>query len=599
MGGRAAREKFFELSADPLCVARADGVLLEVNAAWTAAMGWRSDELRVGAVSLTSLVHPEDREEMTRALEQLTLGASSIRLRSRWRVSGGGYRWIEWSCSFDPQERLLYGCARDVTDQRRVEQDMEKLYRLSIDMLCVANEDGYFERVNPAFEATLGWPEAELLAKPFVEFVHPEDRNATRVETARLASGQQTLNFENRYKTARGDWCWMQWRSTQDPETGRFFAMARDVTMAKKTAAALRDAMHAAEEASAQANAANREKTAFLASMSHELRTPLNAIIGYAEMIAESEPLSARGRESLEIVHSSGHHLLMLISDLLDISKIESGKLTIRDEPFDLHRMLRMIGSVFERHAREQRLAFRYEEKTLLPSQVTGDETRLRQVLINLLSNAIKYTARGSVALRVAYLNGALRFEVEDTGDGIPDDMIEKIFLPFEQLEKHAGSAVEGTGLGLAISRHIVRKLGGDIHVESELGRGSVFWFQYPVELVGEHDVASSPTLPRVTVVAPEKPELTPPAGLRVQLTDEIKRAIYEAALIGDIREIRGLLDEVGVDHRTAKLLDPSSLEATLYGHVSRYRSREIRELLADSVGVDGEAAASVEESAE
>ena len=316
-------------------------------------------------------------------------------------------------------------------------------------------------------------------------------------------------------------------------------------------------------------------------------------------MIAESEPLSARGRESLEIVHSSGHHLLMLISDLLDISKIESGKLTIRDEPFDLHRMLRMIGSVFERHAREQRLAFRYEEKTLLPSQVTGDETRLRQVLINLLSNAIKYTARGSVALRVAYLNGALRFEVEDTGDGIPDDMIEKIFLPFEQLEKHAGSAVEGTGLGLAISRHIVRKLGGDIHVESELGRGSVFWFQYPVELVGEHDVASSPTLPRVTVVAPEKPELTPPAGLRVQLTDEIKRAIYEAALIGDIREIRGLLDEVGVDHRTAKLLDPSSLEATLYGHVSRYRSREIRELLADSVGVDGEAAASVEESAE
>ncbi len=599
MGGRAAREKFFELSAEPLCVARADGALLEVNAAWTAALGWREDELRIGAVSLRSLAHPEDREEMTRALEQLTLGASSIRLRSRWRIRGGGYRWIDWSCRYEPEERLLYGCARDVTEQRRVEQDMEKLFTLSVDMLCVANVEGYFERVNPAFAATLGWSEAELLTKPFVEFVHPEDRGATRVETARLASGQQTLNFENRYKTAGGEWRWMQWRSKQDPETGRFFAIARDVTSAKKTAAALREAMRAAEEASALANAANHEKTAFLASMSHELRTPLNAIIGYAEMIAESEPMSARGRESLEIVHSSGHHLLMLISDLLDISKIESGKLAIRDEPFDLHRMLRMIGSVFERHAREQRLAFRYEEKTLLPSQVTGDETRLRQVLINLLSNAIKYTTRGSVALRVAYLNGALRFEVEDTGDGIPPEMHEKIFLPFEQLAKHAASAVEGTGLGLAISRHIVRKLGGDIHVESAVGRGSVFWFEYPVEVVGERDPESPSTVPRVTVVAPEKRELTPPVGLRVELTSAIKRAIYEAALIGDIREIRSLLDDVGIDHRTAKLLDPSSLEAALYGLVTRYRSREIRELLAASVEPARAAEARAEESAE
>ena len=365
-----------------------------------------------------------------------TLGAASVRLQGRWRARDDAYRWIEWVLRVAPDERLVYGSARDISEQRRVEQDMEKLFTLSIDMLCVANEDGYFERVNPAFEATLGWTEDQLLSRPFVEFVHPADRDATKIETARLASGQQTLNFENRYKTPAGDDRWMQWRSNQDPETGRFFAIARDVTRARELDEELREATRAAEEASAKATAANHEKTAFIASMSHELRTPLNAILGYAEMVVESEPLSPRGRESLEIIHSSGHHLLMLIGDLLDISKIESGALVLREQVFDLHRALRSLGAVFERHAREQGLAFRYEETTALPRELVGDETRVRQVLINLLANAIKFTARGSVALRVGLHGERLRFEIEDTGEGIPGDKLEQIFAPFEQLER-------------------------------------------------------------------------------------------------------------------------------------------------------------------
>ncbi|KJH71710.1 histidine kinase [Aliterella atlantica CENA595] len=246
------------------------------------------------------------------------------------------------------------------------------------------------------------------------------------------------------------------------------------------------------------AEAANRAKSEFLANMSHELRTPLNAILGFAQIMNRDSSFPPQQQENLGIINRSGEHLLSLINDVLDMSKIEAGRIVLTENAFDLYDLLNTIYEMFKLKAAAKGLQLEIECDANLPQYVYTDESKLRQILLNLLSNAIKFTDAGKVNLHVQGKKGSdrhytLSFAVEDTGHGIAQQELTSLFEPFVQTETGRNSG-QGTGLGLPISRKFVQLMGGDITVSSTLGKGTIFRFDTQVETVPAIESKSTPT---------------------------------------------------------------------------------------------------------
>ena len=239
-----------------------------------------------------------------------------------------------------------------------------------------------------------------------------------------------------------------------------------------------------AEEA---AEAANRAKSEFLANMSHELRTPLNGILGYTQIFKKYKNLTEQQKNGIGIIHQCGEHLLTLINDILDLSKIEARKLDLYPKEFHFPEFINGIYEICRIRAEQKGIELIYETLSPLPQAIRADEKRLRQVLINLLGNAVKFTEKGSVTFKVGYQEGKLRFQVEDTGIGIAQQQLEEIFLPFQQVGEESRKT-EGTGLGLAISRQLIELMDASINVKSTLGQGSIFWFDLDVAEVAFRD---------------------------------------------------------------------------------------------------------------
>ncbi|MEY4757626.1 MAG: hypothetical protein RJA34_2524, partial [Pseudomonadota bacterium] len=258
----------------------------------------------------------------------------------------------------------------------------------------------------------------------------------------------------------------------------------RDITERKQAEAALRLATE-------QAQAADRLKSAFLATMSHELRTPLNSIIGFTGIILQglAGPLNPEQAKQLEMVRGSARHLLALINDVLDISKIEAGQLEVCCEPFDLRASITNVTNTVRPLAEKKGLALNVEVSPAVAG-VVSDKRRVEQVLLNLLSNAVKFTEKGDVTLRaevasdhaVGAARSVVRLSVADTGMGIKAEDLDLLFRPFRQIDSGLSRNHEGTGLGLAICKKLAEKLGGTIRAESEWGKGSVFTFTLPID---------------------------------------------------------------------------------------------------------------------
>jgi signal transduction histidine kinase/DNA-binding NarL/FixJ family response regulator len=307
-----------------------------------------------------------------------------------------------------------------------------------------------------------------------------------------------------------------------------------------------KEAEAARETALAEAVALARQRSNFLAQMSHELRTPLNAIIGYAHLLGrDREHMTERLGSGLATIHESGQHLLTLINDILDLARVEAGKMALHPTAVHLDTFLQVLANIMRVKAEEKGLTFSYELAPGLPAAVTVDETRLRQVLLNLLGNAVKFTDSGKVSLRVlpadapelpdGEARARLRFEVADSGIGMSAQQLGRIFQPFEQVastQRREG----GTGLGLAISQQLVRLMGGNIDVVSEPGKGSTFWFEIDVPVA---TAAPAAVQPQDTVVGYEGERK------RLMVVDDVPQ---NCAMMRDLLQDAGFVVAVAVN---------------------------------------------------
>jgi signal transduction histidine kinase/DNA-binding response OmpR family regulator len=308
----------------------------------------------------------------------------------------------------------------------------------------------------------------------------------------------------------------------EDGFTGHAVGILRDISERKKVEEELRRYKDQLEEkvqlrtvdlvlARNAAEAANKAKSVFLSSMSHELRTPLNAILGFSNMMRKDPLLLQEQRENLDIINRSGEHLLTLINDVLEMAKIEAGRVQLESAPFDLGGLVRDVTDMMHMRAQEKGLQLLVDQSSEFPRYIKGDEARVRQVLINLLGNAVKFTQQGGVTVRFGMKPHAtpprLLIEVEDSGIGIKPEDQQRIFEPFVQLGQTA--AQTGTGLGLTITRQFVQLMGGAISVESTPGVGSTFRVELPLEKADAADVLKPESVARGDIVglAPGQPE--------------------------------------------------------------------------------------------
>ena len=369
-------------------------------------------------------------------------------------------------------------------DQRLRDQQFytRSLIESNIDALMTTDPSGIITDVNKQMEALTGCTRDELIGAPFKShFTDPEraeagiklvlrEKKVTDYElTACARDGKQTVvsynatTFYDRDRTLQG-----------------VFAAARDVTERKRVEAEL-------QQAKAMAETASQTKSDFLAGMSHEIRTPLNAIIGMADLLKET-PLTPDQRAYAEVFQDAGNSLLLLINDILDLSKMEADQLVLEETDFDLAEVLKSTMSLMNLRAHEKSLSLVYNLAPEVPTLLAGDVMRLRQILLNLIGNAIKFTERGEVALRVEHEPGSsepglLRFSVSDTGIGIPLDKLDAIFKSFTQVDSSTSRKYGGTGLGLTISKRLVELMGGRIWVESVSDQGTTFYFTVRLRL--------------------------------------------------------------------------------------------------------------------
>ena len=357
--------------------------------------------------------------------------------------------------------RINKALEAEIEERARAEDERDRFFDISLEMLAIAGDDGYFKHLNPAWEQTLGWTLEELKSRPYLDFVHPDDREVTSVERQRLRMGGRVLDFENRYLAKDGTYRWLSWRSSPDPERGLVYGVARDVQEQKRI---------------------EQMKNDFVSVVSHELRTPLTSIRGSLGLLASGVAggLPEQARTLVEIAAKNSERLVRLINDILDIEKIESGQMGFRFVPLELEPVVEQALESNRAYADALGVELRHTA-TVPGARVWADPDRLLQVLANLLSNAAKFSPPdGVVEVALERLDGVLRVSVTDHGRGIPPEFRPQVFSKFAQADSSSTREKGGSGLGLSISKAIVERHGGRIGFESEPGVTTAFFFDLP-----------------------------------------------------------------------------------------------------------------------
>jgi PAS domain S-box-containing protein len=410
--------------------------------------------------------------------------------------------------SLGPSRERPEGSISARADLMASAESLRLVFEYAPDSLCVIDQKGRIVAVNRKAEEMSGYARHDIVGRSLLTFGLLADDQVRKASDllAKCLGGRAVGPEELVFKTKNALEVPVEISACPVLIGGQacVLAAAREITERKRLEeqaeknqedlwSVIRERTRELEKAKQAADSANRAKSAFLASMSHEIRTPMNAILGYAQLMQRDEGLTPPLRQHLDVISRSGEHLLALINDILEMSKIEAGRITLNPTSFSLRALLEDLEMMFRARTDAKGIDFKVECPDDIPRYIEGDEGKLRQILINLLSNAVKFTEAGRIVLRVRLDQegpGRLRLagEVEDTGPGISEEEQGGLFSPFYQAERGRRMGT-GTGLGLAICRQFVRLMGGEISVRSRLGRGSTFTFQ--VEL-GESEVTEA-----------------------------------------------------------------------------------------------------------
>lgn len=438
------------------------------------------------------LAHPLDAPRVIADLQAAIIAAGSLRTEFRVPCKDRNVRWLTAIGNVEKDAQgvpcRVMGLTVDVTESKETEialRESEARYRMlaenTADMIVRSDLAMTRRYVSPACRRLLGYEPHELIGTRPADTVHPDDCETDLAACRELREGRVDTSVKvQRYRRKDGSFVWVEVHSRRvDDETGAatgFIACVRDISAHHAQAEALSEAKSAAERAS-------QAKTDFLAAMSHEIRTPLNAIIGFTDLMIGSGRLDGELKRHASHIQGSGTHLLNVVDDILDFSKVEAGALELRLEPFSLRTIIDESCSMVRGVAEAKGLELILAVDAGLPKTMVGDHARLRQVLVNLLNNAVKFTRAGTVTLSVRHLLenkvcDRVRFSVVDTGIGIPQDKLSGLFQRFHQVDGSIQRNFGGTGLGLAIAKRLVALMDGEIGVVSKDGDGSTFWFE-------------------------------------------------------------------------------------------------------------------------
>jgi PAS domain S-box-containing protein len=514
-----SEEKFakaFRSSPNPITITRlTDGCHIEVNDAFCQMIGCSNEEI-IGktAIDLNLWVNLSDRIHL---FKLLTRNSRIRNFEFDFRTKKGDIRTALLAAEIIEVsgETCVISVSQDITDRKLAEEKLRASEASLAAAQRIAHVGSY--EYNP-LNSSCRWSEElfrilglnpvqpELSLKELSQFIYPEDRDIWEKNINNFSSEKKPYKIEYRivrpdgsirHIEARGE---LIYSDQEQPE--KLLTTVIDISERKQTELALQQAKEAADKA-------NRAKSEFLSNMSHELRTPLNAILGFTQLLLRDSSLKPEHQEQLGIINRSGEHLLQLINNILQMSKIEVGRVTVERSTFDLYRFLQNLNEMLELQAKKKGLQLIFDCDPNLPKYIETDESKLRQVLINLLGNAIKFTAEGGVTLRIKLANKTqnesldhLFFEIEDTGAGICSQEIDNLFKPFFQTETGRRSQ-EGTGLGLPISRQFIQLIGGDITVSSSLGKGTIFKFYIAINIADQTQVQNTQETRRVIALEP------------------------------------------------------------------------------------------------
>ena len=539
-------ERILSSMGDAVWVIDGEGRTTFANAVLGELLGWDPTDL-VGR-HIHELLDDDGRAAMAERVADRRAGRSDS-FRFRYVRRDGTPLWAEVTsrplADTDGREDGAVAVLRDISAQVRAEQSSRQSEQIVETLahnlpvgIFVLDADGVAEFVNPAWRDLTGMSLERTRTRGWLGEVHPDDLG--EVQTAMDEAASSGRPFRHRYRMVRFDGTpvWVETRTVTvrdtDGRTVRTIGIVIDVS----THVELEEQL---AQAAQQAIETSRLKSEFLANMSHEIRTPMNGVIGMATLLLDT-PLTRDQRDRVTTLRSAGEHLLGLINEILDFSKVETGKLELEETDFELLPLVHAVGSLYSSPAFDKGVRLRIDADTTVPKWVRGDPARLRQVLSNLVGNGVKFTEAGSVTIRMSSEgkgSTAVRFEVVDTGIGIPYEAQDKIFDAFVQADTSTTRRFGGTGLGLAICKRLIELMGGIISVSSTPQKGSTFYFTVPftrpADVVGPDGAAMPP--PRDRTVLPLDPALVPADAVvpSVVGTDGAEAASVPAVVTGRI----------------------------------------------------------------